>query len=130
MTAFKKGDQVTLYQRYNNLGALRVTHCVVHSCGKKQMVLTDLTSGEEVGRHFKPVNGEGWTNEWVLPTVDAEATEAKALELAQLSIDREVAHLTRRLEWAQTSDQSEHYIRATSEELALPRAPRIIYKGA
>jgi len=50
---FKKGDEVTFINTWDDKGTFSYTHAVVHSCGKKQMVLTGL-DGKELGRHFHP----------------------------------------------------------------------------
>lgn len=52
--AFRKGELVTYISSWDNKGTFSYTQAVVHSCGKVQMVLTEETSGREMGRHFKP----------------------------------------------------------------------------
>lgn len=52
--AFKKGQEVTYIADYDRKGTVYFFHAVVHSCGKKQMVLTDAKTGKERGRHFAP----------------------------------------------------------------------------
>lgn len=56
--AFKKGDAVTYLASWDNKGTVAYRHAVVHSCGSKQMILTDAVSGQEIGRHFAPVKGD------------------------------------------------------------------------
>jgi hypothetical protein len=55
--AFTKGQKVTLIGSWDNKGSVYFSQAVVHSCGKKQMILTDETTGEEIGRHFRPAVG-------------------------------------------------------------------------
>lgn len=57
--AFTKGEEVTVLNTWDNKGTVSFTHAVVYSCGTKQMVLTDATTGNEIGRHFKPVRSNG-----------------------------------------------------------------------
>jgi hypothetical protein len=55
---FKKGDLVTYISDWDRKGTVTYRSAIVHSCGKKQMVLTCADSGEEMGRFFKPVRAE------------------------------------------------------------------------
>lgn len=52
---FKKGDKVTQIGNWDGKGTVYFYHAVVHSCGKKQMILISETTGKEIGRHFAPV---------------------------------------------------------------------------
>jgi len=56
--AFNKSDKVTFINDWDRKGTFYFQHAVVYSCGNKQMVLTDATSGEEMGRHYAPEHGE------------------------------------------------------------------------
>lgn len=88
--AFNKGQLVTVFGDWNRRGTVYFRHAVVFSCGKKQMVLTDEATGEEMGRHFAPVMGD------MLGTfprmTDAEA-HAHAAKVGAWIIEREKAHL-------------------------------------
>lgn len=55
--SFKKGEQVIHIARYNDKGKFVFQRAVVNSCGKKQMTLSDATTGEMMGRNFCPVEG-------------------------------------------------------------------------
>jgi hypothetical protein len=55
--AFTKGQEVTYISDWDRKGTVTYRHAVVYSCGKKQMVLTDAETGEEMGRHFDPFQG-------------------------------------------------------------------------
>lgn len=55
--AFTKGERATLIGSWDNRGTFSFRQVIVHSCGKKQMVLTDIDSREEIGRHFVPAVG-------------------------------------------------------------------------
>lgn len=56
--AFKKGQQVTFIQSWDNKGTVTYRQAVVHSCGTKQMILIDELTSEEMGRHFRPELGD------------------------------------------------------------------------
>ncbi len=51
---FKKGDAVTIIQDWDRRGTVSAHNATVYSCGKVRMVLTDTTTGEELGREFSP----------------------------------------------------------------------------
>lgn len=55
--AFKKGDRVTYISDWDRKGTVYFVQAIVHSCGSKQMVLTNEATGEEMGRHFRPETG-------------------------------------------------------------------------
>jgi hypothetical protein len=55
--AFNKGDKVTHIASWDDKGTVTYRNALVHSCGMKQMILTDEATGEEIGRHFAPVLG-------------------------------------------------------------------------
>ena len=55
--AFRKGQEVTHIQNWDNKGTFTYTHAIVYSCGTKQMVLTDAANGREMGRHYQPELG-------------------------------------------------------------------------
>lgn len=55
--AFKKAQAVTYIADWDHKGTVTFRHAIVYSCGKKQMVLTDAATGEEMGRHFAPELG-------------------------------------------------------------------------
>ena len=54
--AFTKGQAVTHIALWNGKGTFTVRHAIVHSCGMKQMVLTDAVTNEDMGRHFLPID--------------------------------------------------------------------------
>jgi len=110
--AFKKGDAVTFIQDWNRKGAATYRHAVVYSCGKKQMVLTDAATGEEMGRHFAPKLGDDFGGTFPRMT-DAEAAAA-ALKVGERVIAREKAHF----EHCLTRDASEGYLAAIRKDLA------------
>ena len=119
--AFNKGDEVTYISDWDRKGATYFRHAIVYSCGKKQMVLTDAETGEEIGRHFRPVRAEiGFAGTFARMT-DAEATAA-ALALAENIIARETANFERCLQRDGTSEGYQNAIRKDLANLHEPRA--------
>lgn len=117
--AFNKGDEVTYISDWDRKGTTYFHHAIVYSCGKKQMVLTDAETGEEMGRHFRPVRAEiGFAGTFARMT-DAEATAA-ALALAENIIARETADFERCLQL----DADEGYKNAIRKNLANLHEPR------
>ena len=92
MNAFTKGQAVNFVKNWDSKGTVAVTPAIVHSCGKKRMVLTHATTGVELGREFRPQR-EGWHNEWVL-TADEDAN-AFAMEQAIRIRDEFIAYETK-----------------------------------
>jgi hypothetical protein len=117
--AFKKGDLVTYIADWDRKGSTYFRHAVVYACGKKQMVLTDAETGEEMGRHFRPVRAEGLGEVGIFARLsDADAT-AHALALAQVIIDRE----TKNYEHCLTLGHGEGYNASIRKGLAAIHAP-------
>ena len=117
--AFNKGDAVTLINDWDRKGSTYFRHAVVYSCGKKQMVLTDAATGDEIGRHFRPACAKiGYAGTFPRLT-DAEATVA-ALALAETVLASETAHLERCL---QNDTAGEGYKNAIRKNLAALHAP-------
>ena len=56
---FNKGDLVTFISNWDRRGTFIFQNAIVFSAGMKQMILTDETTGEEMGRNYKPVIGDG-----------------------------------------------------------------------
>jgi hypothetical protein len=81
MTNFKKGQIVNLVKDWDGKGTVYIAPAIVHSCGKKQMVLTHAVTGVELGRHFRPQR-EGWGNAELVLTADEDANVI-ALEMAK-----------------------------------------------
>lgn len=122
--AFNKGDAVTYIGDWDRKGATFFRHAVVYSCGKKQMVLTDAETGEEIGRHFTPARAEIGQGGTFARLTDAEATAA-ALAFAQNVIASETARLERCLQ----IDAEEGYKNAIRKSLAALHEPRAASHG-
>lgn len=119
--AFNKGDEVTYISDWDRKGTTYFRHAVVYSCGKKQMVLTDAETGEEMGRHFKPVRaalGEAGT----FARLTEEEATAAALALADHILARETAHFERCL---QNDTAGEGYKNAIRRNIAALHEPRV-----
>lgn len=104
--AFTKGQRVTLINSWNGKDIYSVTPAIVHSCGTKQMVLTHAETGEELGRHFRPVR-QGWSDEIVL-NVDEDA-KAIALELAKAMREKFISDETATIAKYDNGDSAEYW---------------------
>lgn len=118
--AFNKGDAVTFISDWDRMGTTFFRHAIVYACGKKQMVLTDAETGEEMGRHFIPVRAEIGRSGTFARMTDAEATAA-ALALAENIIASETAQFERCL---QNDTAGEGYKNAIRKNLTALHAPR------
>lgn len=119
--AFNKGDEVTYINDWDRKGTTFFRHAIVYSCGKKQMVLTDAETGEEIGRHFTPARAEiGGAGTFARMT-DAEAISA-ALILAGNIIASQTAHLERCLQNDAAGEGYKNSIRKDLAQLHEPRA--------
>jgi hypothetical protein len=116
--AFNKGDAVTYISDWDRKGSTYYRHAIVYSCGRKQAVLTDAETGEEIGRHFRPECAALGNAGIFTRLTDAEATAA-ALALAANIIADETEHYERCLQ----IDASEGYKNAIRKALAALHAP-------
>lgn len=89
---FTKGQKVTIVANWNRLGDFTTREAIVYSCGKKQMILTDVTTGEEIGRNFKPTANQNGFNRIV---ADASKVEEIGLEMIAAHRAHEIAHYNR-----------------------------------
>jgi hypothetical protein len=98
--AFTKGQEVTILASWDNKGTVYYRDAIVHSCGQKQMVLTSAHTGEELGRHFRPVLGDieqaraFWLG--VFPRMTEEQAVASCLRAAGLVLKTERTFLAER----------------------------------
>lgn len=51
---FRKGQLVTVFFNFDRNGSVKVVNLVVHSCGKKQMILVDEAGVKFQGHNFYP----------------------------------------------------------------------------
>lgn len=117
--AFKKGDLVTYLNDWDRKGTVTFRHAIVHSCGAKQMVLTDAKTGEEMGRHFAPELGT-IGKPGTFPRMTTEEAQAAGLELANTILANERAHFTRCLNNPNTSEQYKAAVRKDLDSLHGP----------
>lgn len=111
--AFKKGDEATLIASWDRKGTVCTRQVIVHSCGKKQMVLIDAESGKEIGRHFKP-HRAGPGEFGVRPRITGDELREEALACAAAEREREEAHFARCL----AGGHGEDYDAAIRKEMA------------
>lgn len=121
---FKKGDAVCWISDWDRKGTVHIVRAIVHSCGKKQMVLTNAETGKELGRHFYPHELQSWgygfqTETCAIVTLvsDKAEVEALALSLAERIYERENAEYERRIA---NTPEHEAYFR---KQQALLHAP-------
>ena len=123
---FKKGQEVTFITTWDNKGTFAFQHGVVYSCGTKCMVLTDPTTGEEMGRHYAPVvatlelmtnmrEGGFWSWSGTFEKLtDAEAVNT-CLQLANAYIEWERSNIQRAI---QNNIDQTGYVRVMQQNLA------------
>ena len=87
MKTFTKGQNVTHITNWDHNGTFVFRQALVYSCGKKQMILTDLLTGEEIGRHFNPEIGAANT----FPVMTTEEATEKSLQMATEFLETETA---------------------------------------
>lgn len=118
---FNKGDEVTYIADWDCKGTTYFRHAIVYSCGKKQMVLTDAETGEEMGRHFDPKRAETGNAGTFARMTDAEAAAA-ALALAKNILANETAHFERCLQKDTADEGYKNSIRRSMAKLHEPRS--------
>lgn len=126
MKAFKKGEMVTHFGDWDRKGTVYFRQAVVYSCGKKEMILTDKTTGEELGRFFKPVEATG--NELgTRKVMSDDDAKSLGLDLAIEVIKKEVAHLhncINRYGNAAGNAANDGYVKAIEKDLDAIHNPR------
>lgn len=128
--AFKKGQLVTYVASWDNKGTVTFRDAIVHSCGAKQMVLTDAATGKEMGRHFAPVLGSldnvsafNWGG--TFPRMTEEEATAVCLKVGELVVKAEREHIAaRRIQYASASAGYHAALDKGEAELHEPRAMR------
>ncbi len=87
MKAFKKGEKVTRVSDWDGMGTFMISDCTVYSCGSKQMILIDDTTGEKMGELFRPVHGDqGYDLEFIFVRLDDHLARDFAMKLATRKI--------------------------------------------
>lgn len=124
--AFKKGDLVTHLVDWDRAGTVVFHDAIVHSCGKVQMVLTDLHTGEEMGRHFQPRVATG-LEFGTRHGMRRDEIEALGLGLAAARVNQERSRLDNCI--AQHPDQRA-YCASIQCQIDAHHAPRVISHAA
>ncbi len=121
---FTKGQEVTLLQDWDRKGTVRIAELTVHSCGKKQMILTDCSGDKFEGQFFFPTGTDG-RNYRIVARLSAEAAEAAAIEMGadvakveREAMERAIAHCGH--------PESHGYTKAVRAEIAEIHEPRVI----
>jgi hypothetical protein len=122
MTQFKKGDKVTLFRSWDDKGTVYAIQAIVHSCGKKRMILTSEETGEELGREFYPEYNEEHNTlhygSYVTKRLEGDELTKTGEKLAQNYIDTQKKIYQQRIE----RDESERkYFERHIEDLHEPR---------
>lgn len=108
MTAFKKGQEVTIIRKWSRDCTTYAQKAIVYSCGKKQMILTCAITGEELGRNFLP-KAEQYSEGVVILGHDDATIERESLTLSARIIDSEIKryeHIMSTEYWANEASQS------------------------
>jgi hypothetical protein len=127
MTTFTKNQAVYRISNWDRKGAFAITTATVHSCGKKQMVLNCVATGECLGRNYSPTV-EQWDGE-VRADLTAEQAEARALELAAKFIAGEITRWTYMIELNEGKERAS-YIEGLKQHVAEMQAatPTFIWR--
>jgi hypothetical protein len=121
---FTKGQAVHFLQNWDSKGTVRVIDLVVHSCGKKQMVLVDEAGQKFQGRNFYPTEQQFACGRVVARLAKADAIAA-ALALGAEIVAQERARMERQI--ASYGYPEEHgYTKAMRQSLAALHEPRAI----
>lgn len=126
--AFTKGQKVTYIASWDNRGTVYFRHAIVHSCGTKQMVLTDEATGAEMGRHFAPIRGAelsdvtGFNWSATFPRMAHEEARAFCLAVGAKIVERQRAHFAERRERFANAGQG--YFDSIAKDESLLHEPR------
>jgi len=117
---FKKFQEVTLIQSWDDKGTVSFEHAIVEACGKKQMTLRHI-DGTMLGRNFLPTR-EQYSRAIVVPT--SEFTETLALAHAEEILAYQRAHFARCL----ANKCGDAYDRSIRKDIAELHEPRVIQR--
>jgi hypothetical protein len=122
---FTKGQAVHFLQNWDSKGTVRVIDLVVHSCGKKQMILVDEAGVKFQGRNFHPTEQQGISRGRVVARLAKADAIAAALALGAEIVAQERARMERQI--ASYGYPEEHgYTKAMRQNLAALHEPRAI----
>jgi hypothetical protein len=125
MKAFSKGDKATQIGSWDNKGTVFYRDVIVYSCGRKQMVLTDAITGEEIGRHFAPVIGSLDSINWCVTF--PRMTEQQAVETCLIAGARIVElERVRMQDCIQRNSNDARYVASMQHDVDALHEPRAI----
>ena len=119
---FTKGQKVTYIRDWDRKGTVTINQLVVHSCGKKQMILVDENGKKFSGQNFLPKNEQYWGGV-VVDRLEGDEAEKLAIEVAEKIIKKEMAHYNRCLE----GGHGEGYDEVIRENIAKIHSPEFIW---
>lgn len=130
MAAFKKGQLVTVLGTWDGKGTVFYQQAIVYSCGKKQMVLTDEATGEELGARFynprigdvSEARGNGGHWQGVFPRMSDAEAELLCLEAGALMLIAYNEHFDFRIKQWGSNLQYKASMEKSRAELHEPRA--------
>jgi hypothetical protein len=127
---FVKGETVYRIHSWDGKGTFFVEPCIVHSCGKKRMVLYSIDRSRCVGTDFRPVE-EQQGRGTIVRCADRVEAEVRALKLASEWIPAEIKRREETL--AHHSDSglaSPAYTRKMNEHIAELKSatPAVIWR--
>lgn len=121
--SFVKGQPVTYLQNWDHQGTVRIYDLIVHSCGKKQMILVDGAGVKFQGRNFLP--GEFQHSGRVVTRLSDADAEVAALQLGAEIVNDERARMERALaHWAKP--ETDGYTIAMRQSIAKLHEPRAL----
>ncbi len=131
--AFKKGDRVTRISDWDGKGTVAIREAIVHSCGVKRLILTDATTGEEIGRNFRAERNEpedrleswggGFAQGLIFPALDRDVAIKIALESGAAIVASVRANAEKRI-----ADEAGNagFINAMNSKIVALHEPRFI----
>ena len=119
---FTKGQKVTYIRDWDRKGTVTINQLVVHSCGKKQMILVDENGKKFSGQNFLPKN-EQYFSGLVVDRVEGEEAEELAIKVAENILQKEREHFNRCL----SSGREEGYNAAIRDSIAKLHEPEFIW---
>lgn len=124
---FTKGQLVTLLQNWDRQGTVRVVDLIVHSCGKKRMILVDDAGAQFEGRFFSPAKEQPGCG-YVVSRLSKADADAAALGFGAVIVKDERA----RMEHAIAHygyPETDGYTKSVRKSLAELHEPRVYRVG-
>jgi hypothetical protein len=129
--AFIKGQEVTYFHNWDSRGTVSYRHARVFSCGNKQMVLTDLETGEELGRAFRPEIGDATKVQlftgYTFPRMSDDEAVATGLKIGKAIVEAQNARYD---ECIRRNSDSASYCERTEKERSELHEPRCLPRSS